>query len=90
MIEYTFLTGPFSFCIHAENDEEAISKGNRAINESCGPVTLDRVLRLDSAAGALKVDLTAGAFDGKLYYAKHLSLSTIDIIERKEISEEPF
>jgi len=57
MQEYTFKFGTFYFKIHANEDKEAVFKARRALEESMP----------ENAFHHLKVDLTAGAFDGKLY-----------------------
>lgn len=57
MIEYTFRHGPFFFRIHAENNEDAIRKAKRTIDETAPT----------SSITYLPVDLTTGAFDGRLY-----------------------
>lgn len=57
MIEYTFKYGPFYFLVHAENDKDAVQKARRSVEET-SPTASDTYL---------KVELTAGAFEGRIY-----------------------
>lgn len=57
MIQYTFKYGPFYFCIHADNEQDAVRRARRSVEETA-PETSNTYL---------KVELTAGAFEGRLY-----------------------
>lgn len=57
MTEYMFKYGPFYFSIHGEDDQDAIRKAKQAILETSTP----------AADVYLNVDLTAGAFEGRIY-----------------------
>ena len=57
MNEYTFKYGPFYFRIHATDELDAVRKARRAVEET-SPEASDVYL---------KVELTAGAFEGRLY-----------------------
>lgn len=76
MIEYTFKYGPFYFRIHAENDRDAVTKARRAIEETSP----------EASSLYLKVELTAGAFEGRLYL-EPLELGVKDICKRETLPE---
>lgn len=76
MQEYTFRHGPLYFKIHAEEDKDAVNKARRALEESFP----------DDANNHINVDLTAGAFLGRLYI-EPLELSVRNIIKREPLPE---
>ncbi len=76
MTSYTFRHGPFYFQIHAENDKEAVRKARQAIEETA-PIAPDTYL---------KVELTAGAFEGRIYVEPG-ELGIKDICKREVLSE---
>lgn len=76
MVEYTFRYGPFYFSIHAEDDKDAVTKARRALEESSP----------DELHTQLHVDLTAGAFAGRIYVEAG-ELSAKDICKREEVPE---
>lgn len=77
MYEYTFRYGPFCFKVIGEGDKDAVNKARRAIEESFPEDSLDH----------LRVDLTAGAFEGRLYVETR-EISVKDIARRHELIEE--
>lgn len=74
MIQYTFKYGPFYFNIHAENDKDAVMKIRRAIEETSP----------DVSSSYLKVELTAGAFEGRIY-VEPKEISVKNICKREEL-----
>lgn len=76
MNKYTFKHGPFYFSIHAESDRDAVTKARRAIDET-SPAASETYL---------KVELTAGAFEGRLYLEPG-ELTIKDICKREELEE---
>jgi hypothetical protein len=58
MTEYTIRYGPFYFRVYAGNDEDAINKAKQALYESSEGL---------HAHAKLRVELTAGAFDGNIF-----------------------
>jgi hypothetical protein len=76
MLEYTFKYGPFYFKIHAEEDKEAVTKARKALEESFP----------DEALDYLAVDLTAGAFMGRLYIEPG-ELSVSNICKKQDLPE---
>jgi hypothetical protein len=76
MIEYTFKHGHFYFRIHAETDKDAVRKVRRAIEET-SPEASDTYL---------KVDLLAGAFEGRIYLEPG-EISTKNICRRDVLPE---
>lgn len=76
MIQYTFRHGPFYFNIHAKDDKDAVQKARQAIEETAPA---------DSST-YLRVDLTAGAFEGRIYLEPG-ELSSKDICKREPLPE---
>ena len=76
MTSYTFHHGPFYFQIHAENDKDAVRKARQAIEETA-PVARNTYLR---------VDLTAGAFEGRIYVEPG-ELGVKDICKRESLPQ---
>lgn len=76
MIQYTFKHGPFFFNIHADNDKDAVNKVRRAIEETSP----------DVSSLYLRVELTAGAFEGKIYIEPG-EISVKNICKREELPE---
>lgn len=76
MIKYTFKHGPFYFNIFANSDTDAVTKIRKALEETA-PADTETYL---------PVDLTAGAFDGRLYL-EPAEVSAKDICKREELLE---
>lgn len=76
MTKYTFKHGAFFFNIFAESDRDAVNKARRALEET-SPA---------DANTYLKVDLTAGAFDGRIYLEPE-EVNTKSICKREELPE---
>lgn len=78
MIQYTFKHGPFFFNIHAEDDKDAVRKVRKALEETSPEVS----------SPYLQVDLTGGAFDGRVYI-EPAEVSVKDICKREVLRDDP-
>lgn len=78
MVEYTFKSGSFFFNVVAETDRKAVTAARKAIKESFPGKSKDH----------LNIDLTAGAYSGKLYVIPE-ELTLRNICRRTPIPEVP-
>lgn len=77
MQEYTFKHGPFYFQVQADEDKEAVNRARRAIEESFPE---------DDKSEYLPIDLTGGAFAGRLYIEPR-EITVANICKRVELPE---
>jgi hypothetical protein len=82
MTEYLFKDGPLHFRIHAESDKDAVRKARVAIRETSPCYIEDPQIYL-------KIDLTGGAFDGRVYLEPG-EITVKAICKRTPVTEAPF
>jgi len=76
MQEFTFKYDTLYFRVHANDDTDAVNRARRALEESFPEKVHDY----------LKIELTGGAFDGRLYIEPG-EISRANIIKREQLKE---